>query len=48
VADLVGITSGGHMQYYVNGSLVNPNNVPFVGSGMSSGEGWNTYETRLV
>jgi hypothetical protein len=48
VADLIGITSAGHMQYYVNGSLVNPNNAPFLGGGLPDGDTWNRYVTRLV
>ena len=47
VADVIGITPGGHMQYYPNGSLVNAGGRPFIG-GISSGDGWDVYTTRLV
>ena len=43
VADLVGVTADGHMQYYPNNSGSNTNHVPFAGNGVSVGEGWNAY-----
>jgi hypothetical protein len=42
-ADLIGVTADGHLQYYPNNSGSNANHVPFAGSGLADGEGWNAY-----
>ena len=42
-ADLIAVTTDGHMQYYPNNGASNTNHVPFAGSGLPDGEGWNTY-----
>ena len=41
VADLIAVTADGHVRYCPNNSGSNTNHVPFAGTGLADGEGWN-------